>query len=87
MRDSMSPFRPVEVREIVNRTFSNLTKANDHCRETLLIRGGFYCGYRYCVGELSAIWFIEEEQIKFYDSRGRTIQVVCPGAGGQEVAA
>ena len=83
----MSLFRPVDVREIVKRTFTNLTNAQDGWSESLLVRGGFYCGYRFSAGELSAIWFIEEEQIKFYDARGRTIQVICPGADQQKAAA
>jgi hypothetical protein len=37
----------------------------------LLIRGGHYCGRRFTSPSgRTAIWFIEEDQLKLYDSQG-----------------
>jgi hypothetical protein len=38
--------------------------------ESILIRDGFYCGRRFRFGPYSAIWFIEENQLKIFDERG-----------------
>ena len=39
-------------------------------RETLLIKGGNYCGHRICLGPFYAVWFVEEDQIKFFGPQG-----------------
>ena len=39
-------------------------------RETLLIRDVAYCGHRYQVGSHQAVWFIEEDEIKFHGPDG-----------------
>ncbi len=41
--------------------------------ESLLIRGGFYCGRRFDFGSHQAIWFLEEDQIKIHDQDGRIL--------------
>lgn len=39
--------------------------------ETLLIRGGHYCGRRFTAPSgRTAIWFIEEDELKLYDVQG-----------------
>lgn len=45
-------------------------EALDDCCETILIRDGFYCGRRFSVGDHRAIWFLEEEVIKFFGTDG-----------------
>ena len=56
--------------------------------EAILIRQGTYCGRRFeCAGG-SAIWFIEEQQIKYYDAEGRVLEAVpAPGASPTAVPA
>lgn len=39
-------------------------------RETMLIRDGNYCGHRYRYDEFEAVWFIEEDELKFFDQHG-----------------
>ena len=39
-------------------------------RETLLIKAGNYCGHRIKVGEFHAVWFVEEDQVKFFGPEG-----------------
>lgn len=44
-------------------------------RESILIRGGFYCGRRFETEEAQAVWFLEENQLKFYDRDGALLLV------------
>ena len=38
----------------------------DDCCETILIRDGFYCGRCFAYDSHRAIWFVEENVVKFY---------------------
>lgn len=71
------------VRNCVQQQLAELgcdTSAGLH--ETILIRQGTYCGRRFnCEGGY-AIWFIEENQLKFYAEAG-ALRHVC-AAPGQE---
>jgi hypothetical protein len=49
-------------------------------RETILISDGAYCGRRFDAPEGHAIWFVEEDQLKFYRPDGSVVQVVEPAA-------
>ncbi len=63
------------VRQLIRTNFSELGESLDLSpHETILIRQGYYCGRRFTVNEHEAIWFIEENQIKFYDMNGRVVQ-------------
>jgi len=44
--------------------------------EAMLIRNGHYCGRRFQSDGLQAVWFIEEQQIKFYDRDGALLEVL-----------
>ncbi len=48
---------------------------NQPIRETFLIRGGYFCGRRFRCGDLSAVWFIDENQIKLYGPNGQLLAV------------
>ena len=39
-----------------------------------MIRGGFYCGRRFNAQSHHAMWFLEEDELKIFDSAG---QIVC----------
>ena len=43
--------------------------------ESILIRDGYYCGRRFRLGELEAIWFVDEDQLKVYDE-GSLVRVI-----------
>jgi hypothetical protein len=49
--------------------------ADSGTEETILIRDGIYCGRRFFLGEFMAIWFIEEEELKFFDRSGAVAAV------------
>jgi hypothetical protein len=75
----MQSKRPREIRRLVQQQFAALSPSCGPIRdETLLIRGGQYCGHRYQTEELTAVWFLEEDQIKVYDRTGHVTAVICP---------
>lgn len=43
--------------------------------ETVLIREGVYCGHRFSSGNLSAVWFFEEDQVKVYGANRQLLYV------------
>jgi hypothetical protein len=38
--------------------------------ESILIRNGFYCGRKFHFNKFSAVWFLEENQLKIFDEEG-----------------
>lgn len=64
------------VRQQIRGTFAQLGASTDHAiEETILIRDGFYCGRRFECDGLHAIWFLEENQVKYYGRDGTVWQV------------
>ena len=56
-----------EVRLQVSETFARMqVREPDQFRESILIRKGSYCGRRFEADGAYAIWFLEEDQVKFY---------------------
>jgi hypothetical protein len=67
------------VRAIVQETFVQLGGLADEVPgEAMLIRDGFFCGRRFVGQGLEAVWFIEENEIKFYNGEGAVVQVIHP---------
>ncbi len=59
-------------------------------RETILIRAGMYCGQRFQRDGFEAIWFVEENQIKFRGPDGSVVETQAASDVGpmdQKVAA
>ena len=55
------------VRQLIADSFEKIGAMDEEgLHETILIRGGYYCGRRFKANNHEAIWFIEEKQIKFY---------------------
>ena len=70
-----------DVRRVVAETFAHLgLSAGAEPCETILIRDGVYCGRRFDAEKGHAIWFLEEEQLKFFKANGTLVQVVEPVA-------
>ena len=42
-------------------------------RETILIRDGLYCGRKFQCEKFSVVWFIEENEIKFFGPTGNLL--------------
>lgn len=65
------------VRSCVQQAFTELDFGSlEAGGETILIRGGNYCGRRFDGDAGHAIWFAEEDQLKFIDAQGRVVRVV-----------
>lgn len=76
----MQTTHPREIRKLVQQQFAEIPGGSDRIEhETLLIREGHYCGHRYRNNRLTAVWFLEENQLKVYDEAGHVVRVVCPG--------
>lgn len=76
MGETFSPYH--RVREVVSQQFESLASQPSlpSIQETLLIRQGHYCGHRFQQGELTAVWFFEEAQLKVYRQDGSLANVV-----------
>ncbi len=69
----------VTVRELVAETFAELGVADlSDLRETILIKGGGYCGRRFETDAATAIWFVEEDQLKVFWGDGTLARVIQP---------
>jgi hypothetical protein len=65
------------VRDCVLQGFADLGVVTpDELRETVLIRGGMYCGRRYESEHGAALWFLEEDQLKFVGEGGSVLRVI-----------
>ena len=70
--------RTEQIRNYISNELVRLgADVNTSLRETLLIRSGNYCGHRFKLGQFHAVWFIDEDQIKFSGPEGM-IQSVQP---------
>jgi hypothetical protein len=60
------------IRDRVHHVFLEQGIPHDaEIRETILVRDGCYCGRRFECDGGHALWFCEENQLKFYGSDGR----------------
>ena len=87
----MDRMRPRDIRKLIEQTFESLRpESQGLTRETLLIREGQYCGHRYESAQLSAVWFLEEDEIKFFGNDGSLLFVLqprrSPGTAAQRAA-
>jgi hypothetical protein len=65
-------------RELVTDVFQQLiSDVPLPLRETVLIRDGLYRGHRFHCERHSAVWFLEEDQIKFFGPDGRLLRVMA----------
>jgi len=56
-----------EVRREVTQAFARMEVAEpSQFRETILLHRGAYCGRRFEADGAYAIWFLEEDEVKFY---------------------
>lgn len=63
------------VRGMVLSTMAEMgLRGEEGVRESILIRGGSYCGRKFETAHGHAIWFLEENQVKFY-AEGTLVKV------------
>ena len=66
-----------DVRELVRASFAQLGADKEaQMSEHILIRDDLYCGRRFRCGDLQAVWFIEENEIKVYGPDGTVVRVL-----------
>ena len=67
------------VRKLIHKTFLDLGIQDlDSPRETILIQNGHFCGRRFSYDCSQAVWFCEENEVKFYDAGGSLVKVLVP---------
>lgn len=77
------------VRQLVYESFREFGLSTETVpQETILVRGGIYCGRRFDAAGQHAVWFLEENQVKFYGPQGELRLVSRPATalGEQRVA-
>lgn len=47
-------------------------------RETILIRDGLFCGRKFQSQGFSVVWFMEENEIKFFGPTGQLLRATTP---------
>ena len=66
-----------EIRVFVQELFGELGAApTATLSETILLRNGEYCGRRFVQDGFSAVWFLEERQIKLFAPDRNLIRVI-----------
>jgi hypothetical protein len=72
------------VRNLVGETLVELgLSSGSEPRETILVRDGAYCGRRFDSTDGHAVWFVEDEQIKFFRADGSLVQSIALVAAEQ----
>ena len=62
------------IRRTILESLRQFGAAGEDYQETILIRNGFYCGRRFACDGLEAVWFAEENQVKFFGRDGSLIE-------------
>ena len=71
--------RTERIRDLVRSKFQRLgATASEQLSQTLMIQASRFCGHRFHQGQYQAVWFVEEDQIKFYGPEGQLLEVVSP---------
>ncbi len=79
-----------QIRQLVREKLNHFGSAAEAGpSEVMLIRNGFFCGRRFESDGLEAVWFLEEQQIKFYDRDGHMLEALelTPDTFSQRAAA
>jgi hypothetical protein len=67
------------VRELVRAGFTQLGAGEGlQVSESILLRDGLYCGRRFQTGDVHAVWFVEEDELKIYAEDGSLAGSMAP---------
>jgi hypothetical protein len=77
------------LRRTINAAVADLGHKTKECKESVLIREGYFVGRQFCFEGIRAIWFAEEEIVKFYADDGQLLgtMVVAEELAGMKRAA
>lgn len=67
-----------KLRDYVRSNLSAMGADLEAFQETILIRNGHYCGRRFRAGAFEAVWFSDENELKFYAPEGGVARVERP---------
>ena len=74
-----APSRTERIRDLVRSKFQRLgATTGGELSQTLMIQASRFCGHRFRQGPYHAVWFVEEDQIKFYGPKGQLLEVATP---------
>lgn len=66
-----SESRTERIRQFITQSLVKMgANSESQIRETLLIKRGNYCGHRFKLDSYHAVWFVEEDQVKFFGPDG-----------------
>ncbi len=75
----------MHVRAVINETFRQQGVCDGTVAvESMLMQDGFFCGRRFQCEELQAVWFFEDNQIRFYDQAGN-VTLECSADDQQQL--
>ncbi len=70
---------PQRIRGLISDTLVSLgAPGSAVVQESLLIRAGTYCGHRFRKGDYQAVWFVEEDQVKFFGPGKHLVKSMRP---------
>jgi len=61
------------LRRTINAAVADLGHKTKECKESVLIREGYFVGRKFCFEGVRAIWFAEEEIVKLYADDGQLL--------------
>ncbi len=67
-------FQLEAIRDVVTKKFAEYASPEVEFSESVLIREGFYCGRCFSSDALRAVWFAEEQIVKFYGGDGEFLE-------------
>ena len=74
------------VRHQVSQAFERYQLADgSEPRESILLKGGIYCGRRFEVGTGYAMWNAQNDELKIYSTNGKVLGLI-PSASAPPVA-
>lgn len=68
-----SPMNAIYLRRVIDAAVIDLGHTPTGCKETVLIREGYFVGRQFRYDGVRAIWFAEEEVVKFYGDDCRVL--------------
>lgn len=75
----------MHVRTIINDKFRQMGVSDGTvATESMLMQDGFFCGRRFLCEHLQAVWFFEDNQIRFYDQDGN-VTLQCSVESPQQI--
>jgi len=74
-----------EIRELVQNSLRGFRPDIKPLGERVLLKGRFYAGRRFEFEGFSAVWFIDADEIKFFDGSGKLLFSIHPSETQQEV--